>query len=286
MAASDREDNLVSTDWLESHLNAPDLVVLDASWHLPTENRDARADYLAEHIPGALFFDIDEVSDKDNPLPHMLPPAEAFSARMRRLGIGDGKRVVCYDSKGIYSAARAWWMFKVFGHNDVAVLDGGLKKWKAEDRPLEEGDPAPRQERHFTARFQSMLVRDKAEVARALETGRAQVADARSPSRFSGSEPEPRAELRSGHMPGACNVHYAKFLNADGTMKSAEDIRAVFADAGIDLSRPVVTSCGSGVTAAILTLGLDLAGHRDNALYDGSWAEWGADTALPVTKGD
>lgn len=286
MAARDPQNNLISTEWLESHLDAPDLVVLDASWHLPNENRDARAEYLDGHIPGALFFDIDEISDHESPLPHMLPSPEAFSSRMRRMGVGDGKRIVCYDSKGIYSAARAWWMFKVFGHDDVAVLDGGLPKWKAEERPLEDGAPAPRQERHFTARFQSMLVRDGDDVARAVDSGGRQIADARSPARFHGREPEPRAELRSGHMPGARNVHYASLVKPDGTMKAPDAIRATFEEAGLDLSRPVVTSCGSGVTAAILTLGLSLIGHRDHALYDGSWAEWGADPARPVERED
>ena len=275
---------VVSTEWLAARLEAPDIVVLDASWHLPTARRDAKAEFLAEHIPRALFFDIDEIADSESPLPHMLPPPEKFASRMRKMGIGDGKQVVVYDSTGLYSAARAWWTFKVFGHDDVAVLDGGLPKWKAEGRPLAEGPPGPIQERHFTARYNSVMVRDKHEVLQAVETGNAAIADARSPARFTGTEPEPRAGLRSGHMPGARNVHYARLLNPDGTLKDAATIAAELTEAGLDLSRPVITSCGSGVTAAILSLGLEMVGHRDHAVYDGSWSEWGADPALPVTR--
>jgi thiosulfate/3-mercaptopyruvate sulfurtransferase len=244
---------VVSTDWLAERLDAPDIVILDASWHLPPSKRDAHAEYLAEHIPRAQFFDIDEIADSDSPLPHMLPSPEKFASRMRRMGIGDGKDVVVYDSIGLYSAARAWWMFRVFGHDDVAVLDGGLPKWRAEGRPLEEGPPGPIQERHFTARYNSVMVRDKHEV-------------------------------RSGHMPGARNLHYATLLNPDGTLKHPAAIEAALKQAGIDLSRPVITSCGSGVTAAIVSLGLELIGHADHAVYDGSWSEWGADPELPVTR--
>jgi thiosulfate/3-mercaptopyruvate sulfurtransferase len=276
--------SVVSTDWLADRLSAPDIVILDASYHLPTLKRDAKAEYLAEHIPRALFFDIDEIADSTNPLPHMLPSPEKFASHMRRMGIGDGKQVIVYDSVGLFSAARAWWMFRVFGHGDVAVLDGGLPKWKAEGRPLAEGPPGPVQERHFTARFNSALVRDKDEVRRAIETGDAEIADARSPARFAGAEPEPRAGLRSGHMPGAHNLHYARLLNPDGTIKDAAGIKSALSESGIDLSRPIVTSCGSGVTAAIVNLGLELVGHTDHGLYDGSWSEWGADPDLPITS--
>jgi thiosulfate/3-mercaptopyruvate sulfurtransferase len=275
-------DDLVSTEWLAARLDAPDVEVVDASWHLPTEKRDAKAEFKAEHIPGAVFFDIDDICDTESPLPHMLPKAEKFAQRVRRLGLGDGKRIVVYDTQGLFSAARVWWMFKVFGHRDVAVLDGGFPKWKAEGRPVEDGPPHPRQERHFTARYQTMLVKDRDEVLAAMKSGSSQIADARGRGRFTAAEPEPRPGVRGGHIPGSKNVHYASLLNPDRTMKSRDEIRQAFINAGIDLKQPVITSCGSGVTAAILTLGLSIIGHSDNALYDGSWAEWGADTSLPV----
>ncbi len=279
------DDNLVSTEWLATHMAAPDLVIVDASWHLPTAGRDPKAEYLAEHIPGALFFDIDEIADTDSPYPHMLASAEKFSSRMRKMGIGDGKRIVVYDTAGLFSAARVWWTFRVFGHTDVAVLDGGLAKWKAEGRPLEDGPPPPRQERHFTARQQASMVNDRHDVVAAIGGSTIQIADARSPARFAAEEPEPRPGVRGGHMPGARNVHYARLLDARGCLRPVDQIRQAFVDAGIDLSRPVITSCGSGVTAAILLLGLELIGHNDHGLYDGSWSEWGADPALPIETG-
>jgi thiosulfate/3-mercaptopyruvate sulfurtransferase len=278
-------EDIVSTEWLARHLGSPDIAIVDASWHMPAAARSAKAEFAAGRIPGAQFFDIDEIADTDSPLPHMLPSPEKFSSRMRKMGIGDGKKVVAYDAAGLFSAARVWWMFKVFGHDDVAVLDGGLPKWKAEGRPLDEDPPLPPQERHFTARYQAMMVRDKTEVAAALKAGTAQIADARSGPRFRGEEPEPRAHVRAGHMPGARNVHYARLLNPDGTLKSEAEIAALFASAGIDVSKPVITSCGSGVTAAMLTLGLTLIGARDHAVYDGSWTEWGGDTDSPVVTG-
>ena len=271
---------LVSTQWLAEHRQSPDISIIDCSWHLPTAKRDAKAEFLAERIPGAQFFDIDVISDTESTLPHMLPKPEKFASQVRRLGIGDGKKVICYDSLGLFSAARVWWMFKVFGHDDVAVLDGGLPKWKAENLPLEDGPPAKPQERHFTARFQSMMVRDKADVRKAL-----QVADARAPGRFQGVEPEPRPGVRAGHMPGAKNVHYATLLNAGGTLKSETELAKVFQTAGIDISKPVITSCGSGVTAAILSLALTELGARNHALYDGSWVEWGSAIDTPVATG-
>ncbi len=277
--------DIVSTDWLAAHLNAPDIAILDASWHLPSAGRDAKAEFLERHIPGAQIFDIDEISDTDSSLPHMLPSPEKFASRVRKLGVGDGKRAIAYDSTGLFSAARCWWMFKVFGHQDVAVLDGGLKKWLAEDRPVADGQATKPQERHFTPRIRTLMVRDLTDVAAALSSGRAQLADARSASRFRGEEPEPRPGVRPGHMPGARNVHYASLLNADGTLKTPADLAAIFKAAGIDISKPVITSCGSGVTAAILTLALTLLGTKDHALYDGSWAEWGASPATPVATG-
>ena len=267
----------VSTQWLAEHLQSPDISVLDCSWHMPATKRVGRSEFLDARIPGAQFFDIDLISDTENSLPHMLPTPEKFASHVRKMGVGDGKKVICYDSAGLFSAARVWWMFKVFGHADVAVLDGGLPKWRAEGHPLEDGPSLKPQERHFTARFQSMMVRDKADVRKAL-----QVADARSPTRFRGEEIEPRPGVRAGHIPGAKNVHYATLLNADGTMKSAAELAKVFETAGIDTGKSVVTSCGSGVTAAILSLALTILNTRDHALYDGSWTEWGsaADTAV------
>jgi thiosulfate/3-mercaptopyruvate sulfurtransferase len=278
-------DDIVSTEWLGAHLGSPDIAIVDASWHLPAARRDAKTEFREGHIPGAQFFDIDDLSDSAATLPHMLPSPEKFSSRMRKLGIGDGKRVIAYDTVGLFSAARAWWMFKVFGHDEVAVLDGGLPKWRAENRPIEDGPALKPQERHFTARYRAMMVRGQGDVAAALASGAAQIADARSGSRFRGEEPEPRPGVRPGHMPGARIVHYASLLNPDGTLKSPAEIEAVFAAADIDLARPVITSCGSGITAAILSLGLTLTGARHHALYDGSWAEWGGDPRAPVTTG-
>ncbi len=272
---------VVSTDWLAAHLGAPDVRVLDGSWHMPDAGRDAKLEFLDAHIPGAQFFDIDEIADTTSALPHMLPPVEKFVSRMRRMGVGDGHRVVVYDSAGLFSAARVWWMLRVFGHADVAVLDGGLPKWKAEGRPLEDGQPLAR-DRHFTPRRDGSLVRDVTQVAAAVKLGGEQIVDARSPERFHARVPEPRAGLRSGHIPGSVNVPYREVLNPDGTMKSPEALRALFEGAGVDLARPIVNSCGSGVTACILSLAQMRAGAKRTAVYDGSWSEWGAYPDLAV----
>lgn len=281
-----RSSHLVETDWLADHLDAPDLVVLDGSWHLPTAGRDARAEYEQEHIPGALFFDIDEISDETSPLPHMLPSTVKFASRMKRMGIGDGMRIVVYDSAGMFSAARVWWTFRAMGHEDVAVLNGGLPKWKAEGRPVTSEPTPPRSQRHFTPRLNASLVRDLEDMKRIVESGSAQIADARGPGRFAGTEPEPRPGLRSGHIPGSRNVPYSRLLNPDGTLKAPAELHQIFSEAGIDPAKPVVTTCGSGVSAAILSLALTLIGQPESGLYDGSWSEWGReDAGTPVETG-
>ncbi len=276
--------NIVSTDWLADHLKAPDLRILDASWYLPKEGRDGAAEFAEAHIPGARFFDIDEISDSKSDLPHMAPPVEKFVSRVRGLGIGDGHRVVVYDGAGLFSAARVWWLFRHMGKRDVAVLDGGLPKWLAEGRAVDSEPPRVR-DFHFTAARDASLVKDVTQVALAVKLGDAQIVDARSPDRFSGSAPEARPGLRSGHIPGSKNVHYASLLHDDGTLKDAGDLAAVFKAAQVDLERPIITTCGSGVTASILALALDQIGHRAFSVYDGSWTEWGAFDELAVETG-
>ena len=276
---------LTETDELARELDAPDLVIIDASWHMPAENRNAYEEYLAEHIPGAIFFDIDEIADTKSGLPHMLPPPEKFSSRMRSMGIGDGSRIVVYDSAGLFSAARVWWTFRVMGVDDVSVLNGGLPKWKREGRPLESGPPRNRTARHFTARRNLDLVRDVSDIKALLKDRSAEIVDARAAVRFAGKAPEPRPGLRSGHIPGSHNLPYAKLLNKDGTFKTGPEIERLFEEAGVDLTKPVVASCGSGITASVLALGLAEIGHRRVAVYDGSWSEWGADQNLPIETG-
>jgi thiosulfate/3-mercaptopyruvate sulfurtransferase len=282
--AADDPRTLVSTAWLDAHLKDPDLRVLDASWYLPDAGRDPRGEYEAAHIPGARFFDIDEISDQRSALPHMAPPPEKFISRMRAMGVGDGHQVVIYDSAGILSAPRVWWTFRLMGKTDVAVLDGGFPKWRAEGREIEDMAPILR-DRHMTVQRQAGLVKDVTQVAHASKLGEAEIIDARSAARFRGEAAEPRPGLRSGHIPGSRNVPFALLLNPDGTMKDEHALRAAFADAGVDLSKPVITTCGSGITAAILSLALERIGHRDHALYDGSWTEWGMYDDLRAMKG-
>jgi thiosulfate/3-mercaptopyruvate sulfurtransferase len=252
---------------------------------MPEDERDARAEYSRAHIPGARFFDIDDIADSRSDLPHMAPPVEKFMSRLRSLGVGDGHQVVVYDSHGLFSAARVWWLFRLMGKDGVAVLDGGLPKWVAEGRPTEDLAPVVR-DRHMTARLQNHLVKDVTQVSAAAKLGDHEILDARSPGRFRGAEPEPRPGLRSGHVPGARNVPYRDLLAPDGTMKAPDALRQVLAAAGVDLSKPAITTCGSGVTAAIINLALERIGKTDHALYDGSWAEWGAYPTVPVATGD
>ena len=259
--------------------------MLDASWYLPAMNRDARAEYDRQHIPGARFFDIDAISDQKSDLPHMAPPVEKFISRMRAMGIGDGHRVVVYDGAGLFSAARVWWLFRHFGKTDVAVLDGGLPKWEAEGRDVTTADPVIR-DRHMVVTMQDQMVRDVTQVARAAKLADHEIIDARAGDRFRGETPEPRAGLRAGHIPGSRNVFFRDLLNDDWTMKSPDETRAIFEAAGVDLSKPAITSCGSGVTAAILSLALERMGKTDHALYDGSWSEWGMYADLPIATGD
>ncbi|MDF3607203.1 3-mercaptopyruvate sulfurtransferase [Paracoccus sp. DMF-8] len=281
---SDDPKTLVSTKWLAAHLNDPDLRILDATWFLDA-GRDARSEYNDAHIPNARFFDIDEISDNRSDLPHMAPQVEKFISRMRAMGVGDGHQVVVYDNSPVRSAARVWWLFRLMGKQDVAVLDGGFAKWQAEGHPVEDMPPITR-DRHITVQRQAGLVRDVTQVAAASKLNDHEIIDARSPERFRGDAAEPRPSLRAGHIPGAKNLPFGRLYNADGTMKSEPEIRAEFEAAGIDLSRPAITTCGSGITAAVLFLALERIGHRDHSLYDGSWAEWGSFPDLDVATGD
>ena len=274
---------LISVLDLSRALGRPGLVVFDASYYLAAAARDARAEYRAGHIPGAVFFDIDALSEAKSPLPHMLQPPDQFAAAIGRLGAGDGDRIVVYDTSGTnFSAARAWWMFRIYGHDSVAVLDGGFAAWKRAGLPVETGE-ATRAPARFTPRYRTELVRSLAEVRDSLDAGSAQVVDARSAGRFAGTEPEPRAGLRGGHMPGSRNVPYASFTGPDGLLLDRAGLQARFREAGVDLDQPVIASCGSGVTACTILLALDLLGHREHSLYDGSWTEYGSpDSGAPI----
>ncbi len=270
-------DALVSTQWLADNLGQPDLVVLDATLFMASSGRDGRAEYLAAHIPGARFFDIEELSDKSHPAPHMLPPAEEFGRAMEALGVGRGDGIVVYDNTPLRSAARGWFMLRHFGADKVAILDGGLDKWLREGRPVESGERAPRSARFDAAKRAGEVV-DIDQVRAGLGT---QLIDARSSARFRGAEPDPRPGVAAGHIPGSRNLPYGQLYHEDGTFRAPDEIAAAFANSGVDASTPFVASCGSGVTASSLIFAAHLLGNRDTRLYDGSWSEWGADPSTP-----
>ena len=277
---------MVSTQWLADHLTAPDIRIVDASYFLPNVDRNAKAEYCSCHIPGAVFFDVDDICNKDVDLPHMIPSPEKFSSKVRRLGLGDGNRIIVYDSNGGGMAAcRAWWMFRLYGHDDVAVLDGGLPKWLAEGRPTDDLPPVPK-ERHFTARFNHMLVRDVDQLIENVDSQKDLVVDARSAERFAGTGEEPRPGMRKGHMPGSVNLPFNKLLDKDAnfTVRSADEIKKIFDDAKVNLNGNVVASCGSGVTACVIAYAGYLIGKEDIAVYDGSWSEWGSRQDTPIVQ--
>jgi thiosulfate/3-mercaptopyruvate sulfurtransferase len=273
---------LVSTDWLAGELGRPDLVVFDATKYLPNENKDGKAEFAAAHIPGARYFDIDEVADTDTDLPHMVPTPGRFAKLLGALGVSNASRVVFYDQKGLASAARGWWLMGLFGHDAAAVLDGGLPKWLREGRATANGAPPAAIPATFRPDYRATLLRGVGDLLGNVASGAELVLDARAAGRFTGEVPEPRAGMRSGHIPGSANVPYTDLLNADGTFRSADAVRARFAAAGMDATKLPVTSCGSGVTACILTLGLRVAGLPEGAVYDGSWTEWGGRKDTPV----
>ena len=276
---------LVSTKWLAKRLENAEVRVLDASWYLPGMDRNPIIEYEKRHIPNARFFDIDDISDNRSDLPHMVPPIEKFMSKVRKLGVGDGHQVIVYDGLGMFSAARVWWLFKMMGHKNIAVLDGGLPKWISDGFPVNDKPPVIR-DRHMMVDQISSYVKDVTQVAAASKLGDHEIVDARSPGRFRGEENEPRKGLRKGHIPNSKNVFFKSLLNEDQTLKNTTELKRVFYSAGVDMTKPVITTCGSGVSAAVLNLGLELIGKTYHSLYDGSWTEWGMSPALPVEAGD
>ena len=281
----DHPDAIVSTDWLASCLGDPDVRIVDSSWYLPAQKKNGRWEFERARIPGARFFDIDQIAETESGLPHTLPTPEYFAERVTELGINNNHQIVAYDGLGIFSAARAWWMFRVFGHDKVAVLDGGITKWRNEVRPTEEGTPTVQASADppFHATYDASMFRSLDDIRANVESHAEQIADARSAGRFNGTEPEPREGMRSGHIPGSCNLPYGDLVDPkSGTLLETSQLESAFVRAGLSLDKPVVTSCGSGVTAAILSLSLHLLGHEDHALYDGSWSEWGGRDDTPI----
>jgi thiosulfate/3-mercaptopyruvate sulfurtransferase len=281
----DDPNTLVSTQWLKANQQDPNVRILDASWHMPSDGRDASNEFVNGHILNARFFDIDDISDHRSTLPHMVPPVEKFMSRVRALGVGDGHQIIVYDTKGLFSAARVWWLFRLMGNTSVAVLDGGLPKWIADGNPLSTTAPVIR-DRHMTVKQQLQMVRDVTQVAHAAKLNDHEIIDARSGTRFIGEAPEPRTDLRSGHIPNSKNLPFTKVLNTDHTMKTVPELTKVFKNAGIDLNKPAITTCGSGITAAVLSLALQRVGKTDHALYDGSWTEWGQFPTLNIATGE
>lgn len=278
-------EQLVSTDWLAGEIGAADLRIVDASIFLPGTGRDGRAEFEQAHIPGAVYMDLEEIVDSAHPAPHMLPPAAKLASRMQAIGIGDSSRIVIYDNSPLHSAARAWWMLRVFGARHVALLDGGLAKWRAEGRAMESGAASPSPGGHFTPELDAEAVAGKAQVRAMIGTGSHVIVDARPAARFAGEEAEPRAGVQPGHIPGSRSLPQSELFHPDGTWKRGDDLRAAFDAASVDLGRPMVTTCGSGVTAAVLLFGAALLGKTDVKLYDGSWSEWGADPGMPKETG-
>ncbi|WP_157019265.1 3-mercaptopyruvate sulfurtransferase [Mesorhizobium xinjiangense] len=278
------ENFFVTSDWMAEHLGDPGLSIIDASWYLPAQGRDARAEYDAAHIPGAVFFDQDLIVEPESDLPHTLPSPDDFARHVGSMGVAADDLIVVYDGPGLFSAPRVWWMFRIMGARNVRLLEGGMDGWTSEGRPVT-AEPTKIAPNYFRTDFDAARVAMLADMRDIVATGAAQVADARPPARFAGLDPEPRPGVRGGHMPGAANVP-ALSLAREGRLRPAEELRAAFEDAGVDLARPVVTSCGSGVTAAVLTLALETLGHTDNRLYDGSWTEWGGRQDTPVISGD
>ena len=281
-------DALVSTKWLAEHLSSPNIRMVDATSYMPGQGKDGRSQYNEQHIPGAVYFDINDIADETIPLPHMIPPPEKFASKVRKLGLGNGNKIVVYDANGGFlAAARVWWMFRLYGHTDVCLLDGGLPKWLAEEHPIEDTEPAQR-DRHFTSRMNNTLVRSVEQVIANIETGKEQVIDARSSGRFKGEEPEPRPSAKVGHIPGSMSLPFNSLMNPKEhfTYRSADEIKAAVDKAGIDLTKPITASCGSGVTACVLAFGLYLIGHENAAVYDGSWSEWGDHPDTPVDQGE